>query len=140
MRTLANLGFLWIMQRSPSSRAEKVMAGYEQRPPNFKRSMIPFTDKGAEQLDDMLSGDVEIGDNDKIDVEVTSVKFHEIGATSEPKYADEKKVIAKHRDGKTLVKLAEKVGYLGDGDLDETNVEFLKSIKAFKTALLAKSL
>jgi hypothetical protein len=102
--------------------------------------MIEFSDEDAKVLAQELGRDAAIADGVNIRPVITSVQFHEIGATAEPKYADEKKVVARHRDGKTLTQLAEKVGYTGDGELDGSNVEFLKSIKAFKTALLAKSL
>jgi hypothetical protein len=140
-QVLQDLGFLWVMQRSPSSKAEKSMAGYEKRPDNFKRSMIEFSNEGVKQLSRLLGAPVEIDEDvPNITPVISKVEFHEIGKGAEPVYADEKKVVAKHRDGKTLVKLAEKVGYTGDGELDESNVEFLKSIKAFKLQLLAKSL
>lgn len=137
---LQDLGFLWVMQRTPSTRAEKVMAEYEKRPEGFKRSSIEYTDEGAKTLSEQLGEAVEIADGVSITPEITNVKFHEIGAQKEPQYADEKKVVARHAEAGTLDKLASKVGYTGDGNLDVENVDFLRSIKAFKAALLAKSL
>ena len=44
IQALIDLGFLWVMQRSPSSNAEKTLAGYEKRPEKFERKSIPFSE------------------------------------------------------------------------------------------------
>lgn len=134
---LANLGFLWVMQRSPSSNAEKALAGYEKRPAGFKRSEIDFSDEAAAMLKTELGKEVEIDENVKITPEVLNVIFHEIGKVAEPKYADEKKAIQRHIDAKDIVAWAsDKVGFTGEGDLDVNNIEFLKAVKEFKLQLL----
>jgi hypothetical protein len=138
---LADLGFLWVMQRSPSSKAEKVMAGYEKRPDNFKRANIPFDDKGVKTLKDELSSAVEIADGVRIKADTMNVVFHEIGATSEPKYAFEKQAITKHINaGDALDWARDVVGYDGEGKIDTENVALLKAVKAFKDRLLAEQL
>jgi ABC-type branched-subunit amino acid transport system ATPase component len=138
---LANLGFLWVMQRSPSSNAEKSLAGYEKRPTGFKRSEIAFSDENAVQLGKLLGASVEIAEDVSITPEILRVVFHEIGAGVEPKYADEKKAILRHIEAKDIVSWAsDKVGFTGEGDLDTENVEFLKAVKAFKARVLAEQM
>lgn len=138
---LANLGFLWVMQRSPSSNAEKALAGYEKRPAGFKRSEIDFSDEAAAMLKTELGKEVEIDENVKITPEVLNVIFHEIGKVAEPKYADEKKAITRHIEDKDIASWAtDKVGYTGGGDLDTNNVEFLKAVKEFKNRLLKEQM
>lgn len=141
---LASQGFLWVMQRTPSSNAEKTLAGYEKRPDGFKRSSIPWADleKGLAPL---LGKPIDLETDDEVKFTINpvidSVKFHEIGAGVEPKYADEKKAVRKHIDAKDIVTWAtDKVGYTGGGDLDENNVEFLKAVKALKQRLLAEGM
>ena len=67
---LADLGFLWVMQRTPSSNAEKALAGYEKRPAGFKRSEIDFSDENAKTLAGLLAEAVEIelvvGDHEEV--------------------------------------------------------------------------
>jgi hypothetical protein len=138
---LADLGFLWVMQRTPSSNAEKAIAGYEKRPDGFKRSSIEFSDENAELLKSELGKEVEIDENVKIVPNILNVIFHEIGKTVEPKYADEKKAVQRHIEAKDIVQWnADKVGYLGDGDLDTNNVEFLKAVKELKNRLLKEQM
>lgn len=138
--TLANLGFLWIMQRSPSSNAEKVMAGYEKRPEGFKRNSIDFSDAGVKTLSTELSKAIEIADGQSITPVVSKVVFHEIGAGAEPKFAEEKRIVARHVEAKDIATWAiDKVGFTGEGDLDTENVEFLKAVKAYKQRILADS-
>jgi hypothetical protein len=138
---LADLGFLWVMQRTPSSNAEKALAGYEKRPTGFKRSEIEYSDESAARLTELLSESVEIADDISITPNVLSAVFHEIGKVAEPKYADEKKAVQRHIDAKDIVSWAsDKVGYTGGGDLDTNNVEFLKAVKALKQRLLAEQM
>ena len=137
--TLADLGFLWVMQRSPSSNAEKVMAGYEKRPEGFKRNSIDFSEEGAEVLKSELSKPIDIEKDNVITPVVSKVQFHEIGAGAEPKYADEKKIVQRHIDAKDIVSWAtDTVGFADEGDLDTENVEFLKAVKAYKQRRLAE--
>ncbi len=139
MTTLANLGFLWVMQRTPSSQAEKAMAGYEKRPEGFKRSSIDFNDKGAKQLTAELGKSVEIEKDDEITPVITKVQKHDIGAGAEPKFAEEKKIVARHiTAGDVSDWNVSKVGYEGR-DLTVENVEFLKAVKAYKQRILADS-
>jgi hypothetical protein len=134
---LSDLGFLWIMQRTPSSNAEKVLAGYEKRPTGFKRSEIAYSDANALELQKLLGASVEVAEDIEITPEVLKVVFHEIGAGVEPKYADEKKIVARHIDKKDIATWAiDTVGFSGEGDLDVNNVEFLKAVKAYKARML----
>lgn len=135
---LADLGFLWVMQRTPSSNAEKQLAGYEKRPNGFKRSDIPWSDEMGAKLKTLLGAKVEIADGIEITPVIEKVEFHEIGAGVEPKYADEKKIVQRHVDAKDIVTWAsDTVGFTGEGDLDVENVEFLKAVKAYKQRMLA---
>ena len=138
---LANAGFLWVMQRSPSSAAEKAMGGYEKRPDGYKRSSIKFDDKGVKLLTENLGKPVVIGEDDdgndiKITPKVTKVVFHEIGAGAEPKYAEEKEIVIRHTKAGDLAEWAkDKIGFTGT-NLNVENVEFLKAVKAYKQSLL----
>jgi hypothetical protein len=135
--TLADLGFLWVMQRSPSSNAEKVLADYEKRPTGFKRSEIPFSDGNATKLQQLLGAKTAIAEGVEISPNILKVIFHEIGAGVEPKYADEKKIVARHIEKRDIVTWAtDTVGFTGEGDLDVDNVEFLKAVKAYKARML----
>ena len=138
---LADLGFLWVMQRTPSSKAEKQLAGYEKRPKGFQRSEIAYSDDNAKLLQQLLGAKVEIADDIEITPEVLKVVFHEIGAGVEPKYADEKKIVQKHIDAKDIVTWNDsKIHFVGEGDLDTENVEFLKAVKAYKQKVLAEQM
>ena len=143
---LADLGFLWVMQRSPSSNAEKALAGYEKRPNGFKRSDIPWSDEMGAKLKSLLGGKITIGevpdkDGKLVEVSITavidSVKFHEIGAGVEPKYADEKKIIQRHIDAGDVRDWAAGTIGIDTRDLTIENVEFLKAVKAYKQRMLA---
>jgi hypothetical protein len=138
---LADLGFLWVMQRSPSSTAEKTLAGYEKRPDGFKRSQIEFSDENAQALSKLLGADAEIADGVKITPNITKVEFYEIGAVKEPAYADEKKAVLRHIEAKDIAKWAmDTVGFNGEGDLNVENVALLKAVKEFKNRLLAEKM
>lgn len=139
---LANRGFLWTMQRTPSSNAEKEIAGYEKRPDGFKRGSMTFDERFQSILKKNIETAVAIDDEGEIEIspKCDSIKFHEIGAGVEPKYADEKKAVQRHIDaGDVSDWNVSKVGYEGR-DLTVDNVEFLKAVKAFKQRLLAESL
>jgi hypothetical protein len=138
---LADLGFLWVMQRSPSSTAEKSLAGYEKRPDGFKRSQIEFSDENAQALSKLLGMDAEIDKGVTITPNITKVEFYEIGAKAEPAYADEKKAVLRHIADKTIATWAmDTVGFSGEGDLDVSNVALLKAVKEFKNRLLAEQM
>ena len=141
-KILQDAGFLWFMQRSPSSNAEKVLAGYEKRPEGFKRNSIEYSPEMAEQLKKLLGQPVEIEDDVSITPVIDSVVFHEIGASAEPKYKDEKSAIARHvKDGNFLDWVRDTVGFKGEVDREpENNVNVLKAVKAFKQRLLAENL
>ncbi len=139
-QVLSDLGFLWVMQRTPSSTAEKAIAGYEKRPDGFKRGEMPFDDQFVKILTANLQNTVEIADDDEITPVVDSVKFHEIGAGKEPAYAEEKRIVTRHITAKDIITWNdEKVKFTGEGDLDTDNVEFLKAVKAYKQRILADS-
>jgi hypothetical protein len=135
----ASLGVLQYMQRSPASNAEKILGKFEKRPENFKRSEIPWNNENKAIFVREMSKSQEIGeDSDKFSfTPVTEAFYHDLGATAEPKYADEKKAVQKHIDAGDVSKWnIEKVGYEGR-DLTVENVEFLKAVKAFKQKLWA---
>jgi len=138
MLTLANAGLLQILQRSPASRAEKVMAGYEKRPDKFNRSSIEFSDENAKTLATELGRSVEIAEGIEI-TPVVSATFHEIGGSSAPKFVEERQIVARHVAKGDLADWAStKIKYAGDTvDSDgQPTTEFLQAVKAFKTALL----
>jgi hypothetical protein len=141
---LASKGLLQILQRSPASEAEKVLAGYEKRPKNFERKEIPFSEANSKTLAKYLGADVTLSDEDDKTVGVVkpavTVKFHEIGAASAPKFVEEKQIADKH------VKAGDFSQWMHDtikfdavaADLeDETKAAaVLGAIKAYKVAML----
>jgi len=136
---LACLGFLWVMQRSPSSAAEKELAGYEKRPAKFERKSIAFSDERSTLLGKLLAKPVEIAKDMLITPIIDKVQFHEIGAGVEPVYKEEKVIVQRHIEAKDIVTWAtDVVGFTGEGDLDVENVEFLKAVKAYKQRRLAE--
>lgn len=141
---LAGLGALQIGQRTPSSNAEKVLAGYDKRPEKFRRDSIPFSEDAADVLAEHLSSmKVEIGRNEKdepvyanITAEVVVGRYE--GSTADVKMADERAAYARH--AKDLPEFAAKIGFageLGDGTKENAPVEFLRSIRAYVNALRA---
>lgn len=135
---LAPLGALQIGQRSPSTAAEKEMAGYEKRPKGFNRNTISFSEVGAETLAKHLKTmRVEIGRNEKdepvyasISADVTVTKY--VPKETDVVMADERAAYARNAKADTLDKLAEKVGFdgeVGDGTAENAPVEFLRAIR-----------
>lgn len=83
---VAPAGLLQIVQRSPASKAEKLL-GYpdaKKRPDKFERNSIPFNQENADALAKALSGEVEIAEGVKI-VLTTIVSEHVASATAENK-------------------------------------------------------
>ena len=131
----AGLGFLQHMQRSPATSAEKILGKFEKRPDTFKRSDIAFSDSNKEVFVKEMSQkqDIENGDQKFTINPVTECWFHDLGATAAPKFADEKRAVARHTaDGDIAEWATKSVGYTGNGKLDAENEEFLIAIKAFK--------
>lgn len=137
LAVLANAGLLQLLQRSPASRAEKVLAGYEKRPDKFERSSIEFSDANAKTLAQELSKPLEIAEGEEIKPAVVA-EYHEIGASSAPKYVEEKGIIARHvKAGDFAQWMHDKVGFDATaGEADSTEV--LKAVKAYKQRLLAE--
>jgi len=143
LEILASAGLLQVLQRSPASKAEKLMAGYEKRPDKFERSSIPFDAQGQKVLETELGSPIEIAaktkDSPAITVEaVITTSFHEIGAGTEPKYVEEKAIIARHvKVGDFAQWMTDKVGFAATAsDVDSTEV--LRAVKAYKQRLLAE--
>jgi hypothetical protein len=137
---LAGLGLLQLLQRSPATSAEKKLAGYEKRPSGFNRSEIPFNDENQGIFTKIMSQVLDLEDVGEALTPVIECWYHDLGATKEPAYADEKKIVQRHIDAKDIVTWAvDKVGYHGDGELDTENVEFLRAVKAYKAAMLANA-
>ena len=133
--TLANAGLLQILQRSPASKAEKSLAGYEKRPDKFERKDIPFSDENALKLAGFLGETVEIAEGVEITPEV-KVEFHEIGAASAPKFVEEKAIAKRHIDkGDFAQWMKATVGFEATAQ-DVDKVETLQAIKAYKTKML----
>jgi len=140
---LADLGFLWVMQRTPSSNAEKAMEGYEKRPKDFKRSSIAFSPEKADQLKAELSKKVEIAEDVKITPIVDKVEFHEIGAGSVPKFVEEIRIADRHvKAGDFAQWMTDIVGFkatVQDYEGEKTRTGVLEAIKAFTKAMLANA-
>lgn len=143
---LAPLGALQIGQRSPSTAAEKEMAGYEKRPKGFNRNTIPFSEDGAKTLAKHLQTmRVEIGRNDKdepvyanINADVAVTKYEP--SEADVKMPDERAAYARRGKAGELAELAEKVGFegeLGDGTAENAPVDFLRAIRAWSKAQVA---
>jgi hypothetical protein len=138
MLVLANAGLLQVLQRSPASRAEKVLAGYEKRPDKFNRSSIEFSDEAAKTLSTELGKAVEIAEGIEI-VPTISVSEHVIGESTTPKFVEEKQIVARHVAKGDLAEWAStKIKFAGDTvDADgNPTTEFLQAVKNFKIALL----
>lgn len=143
---LAPLGALQIGQRSPSTAAEKEMAGYEKRPKGFNRSTIPFSPEGAETLAKHLREmKVEIGRNEKDEPVYATLKANVtveeyVPTEADVKMPDERAAYARNAKAEKLDALAEKVGYegeVGDGTAENAPVEFLRAIRAWSKAQVA---
>jgi hypothetical protein len=145
---LAGLGLLQLLQRSPSTDAEKALAKYEKRPKGFNRSSIEHNPTNEGIFQKIMSKALEIvqGEEGKPGYQkfnitpVIETWYHPLGATAEPVYAEEKKIVQRHLDKKDIVTWAsDTVGFTGEGDLDVENVEFLKAVKAWKNEMLANA-
>lgn len=144
---LAPLGALQIGQRSPSTAAEKEMAGYEKRPKGFNRNTIPFDAKLADVLAKHLKTmRVETGRNEKdepvygnITADVTVTEY--VPTEADVKMPDERAAYARNAKADTLEELARKVSFdgesLGDGTAENAPVEFLRAIRAWSKAQVA---
>ncbi len=128
---LAAFGLLQVMQRSPSSAAEKALAGYDKRPKGFERDSIDYSDDAAAKLQAELEKEVEIADGQKISCEVEVVQ--NVREAKEPKFAYEQKLYkGKGGDADKLAALALKVGYDGEvGDGVDAPMAFLIALNAF---------
>lgn len=77
---LMEAGFLQILQRVPSSNAEKHVAGYEKRPEKFQRSSIAYSDETALKLIEGFGTQVNVGSKDEPNIfkyVITDVSEHE---------------------------------------------------------------
>lgn len=144
---LVPLGALQIAQRSPSTAAEKELAGYDKRPEKFSRTKdINYSEANAKVLAKHLETvQVEIGRDEK-DKPVyktfaaTVVVEQHTPGEADVKMADERKAYARNGEKNTLAKLAAKVGFageVGDGKSENAPVEFLRAIRAWAKAQVA---
>lgn len=127
-----------ILQRSPSSEAEKEIAGYKKRPSGFKRDSLPFSAEDAKTLQKHLQGaGVEVGEGDekksvKLPLSVEVVEY--IPTAQESKFTEEKAIVKRHEDAGDLEDwLESKVKFDGDAS-DEQAV--LVAVREFKKAAL----
>jgi len=141
---LAGLGLLQLLQRSPATEAEKTLAKYEKRPAKFQRSSIEHNDVNEGIFKKIMSKALEVvqGEEGKPGYQKSSITpvidtwYHPLGATAEPVYAEEKKIVQRHIDkGDVSNWNVEKVGYEGR-DLTVENIDFLKAVKVWKTKIL----
>lgn len=143
--TLCMLGALQVAQRTPSSIAEKALAGYDKRPTGFKRDSIAFSETNANTLASFLeSMKVETGRNEKdepifatIDAAVTVEEYS--GSTADVKMVEERAAYARRKDDAGRKELATLVGYtgdLGDGTADNAPVEFIRAIRKYSQSIV----
>jgi hypothetical protein len=144
---LLPLGALQVGQRSPSSAAEKEMAGYEKRPVKFNRAAgIPFSTEGAAILAKHLKTmRVEIGRNAKdepvyaeLNADVNVEQY--VPKEQDIVMADERAAYARRGKAGELEELAAKVnfdGEVGDGTAENAPVDFLRAIRAWSKAQVA---
>lgn len=79
-QTLMENGFLQILQRVPSSKAEKHVAGYEKRPAEFKRNSIAYSEETALKLAEGFGTEVNVGTTEApvmLKYAITDVVEHE---------------------------------------------------------------
>lgn len=142
MAILAAAGLLQEGQRSPSSAAEKEMAGYDKRPDSFKRDSIPFNEKNADILAKHL-GRFEIAKDVFVDVKV-DVSEYIAPEGVQSKFTEEKAIIAKHETAGDVVKWArDVVKFEGElfaseeiGQVSVPTDDFLRAVRTFKIAAL----
>lgn len=138
--TLASKGLLQILQRSPASEAEKKLAGYEKRPKDFERKMIPFNEANAAVLGEYLGAKHEIDEGVFIQPTL-EIAYHEIGGGKELVYKDAKFVIARHiKDGDFAQWMDSVVGVKGVTVQDSEKPEVLQAVHAMLKAEYAKKL
>lgn len=137
---LASKGLLQILQRSPASEAEKKLAGYEKRPKDFERKMIPFNQANANVLSEYLGAKHEIEEGVFIQPTL-EVEYHEIGGGKELVYKDAKLVIARHiKEGDFAQWMDSVVGVKGVTADDAEKPEVLQAVHAMLKAEYAKRL
>lgn len=135
---------LQLQQRSPSSTAEKAMAGYEKRPKGFERDSIGFTEELAKVLAKHMSTlSVETGVDEKgkpiveeLEATVTVVEY--VPTAAESKFTEEKVIVKNHQDKDDLAEWALvnlKVEVLPATPTEDK--EFLGKVREFKKAMLA---
>lgn len=127
-----------ILQRSPSSNAEKAMAGYEKRPEGFKRDSIPFNEDNSLKLTEALeAADVEVGegkDAKTIPLGLTVEVTEYVPTVAESKFTEEKAIVDRHeKAGDKDAWLKNTVKFTGDAS-DEQAV--LVAVREFKKAAL----
>lgn len=138
--TLASKGLLQILQRSPASEAEKKLAGYEKRPKDFERKMIPFNEANAQTLGEYLGAKHEIDEGVFIQPTL-EISFHEIGGGKELVYKDAKFVIARHiKDGDFAQWMDTVVGVKGVTAADAEKPEVLQAVHVMLKAAYAAKL
>jgi hypothetical protein len=138
LKILGGFGLLQILQRSPMSKGEKVLAGYDKRPAGFKRDSIPFNQENASKLAKVLSEPIEIAEGNQIECVVDVTEY--VPTEADVKMPDERAAYARNAKADTLDKLAEKVGFdgeVGDGTSENAPVDFLRAIRAWSKAQVA---
>lgn len=132
LAVLAGFGLLQLAQRSPASKAEKALAGYEKRPEGFKRESIAFSEANAKVLAGFMEDiKVEIGEKEQpLAVAATIAEY--VPTAAETKWKEEKaKIASKGGDENKLRALAEAVGYDQPNAalLTVDNLEFCAAIR-----------
>lgn len=137
LEILGSKGLLQILQRSPASNAEKELGGYEKRPEGFVRSSIPYSEANGRVLAAHLGAEQELADGISVTPTIKT-SFHEIGATKEPAYKDEKALVAKHVEAGDFAQWMTTVIGFPCTAQDTEKPEVLAAIRAFLKAKLAE--
>lgn len=131
LEELAGFGLLQVLQRGPSSAAEKAMAGYAKRPTGFKRDSIGFSPEAAAMLETAYEqAKLKIEEKEYALGLVVAVEEYK----SEAKYAQAIEIVkGKGGDATRLGDLAKKVGfeYEEETELTTENVGFLEAVRVF---------
>lgn len=137
---LAPLGALQIAQRSPSTAAEKAMAGYDKRPKGFTRTDIPYSETLAEVLRKHQSVlEIPNGNGGVVKINADTVVAEYVPEAADVKMTDERNAYGRNAAANKLEQLAKRVGYegdLGSGSAADAPVEFLRAIRAWSKEMV----
>lgn len=136
---LVSAGALQVLQRTPSTDAEKKLAGYgKKRPINFKRTDIPYSEDNAAVLRKYLSAaEITTGEDttEALDLEITVTEH--VSTAADAKLTEERAKYASKTTPESQKALMDTVGYAGeygDGTVEGAPMELLRAIRKYTTA------